>query len=327
MSGRLSIQHSRYFDAWRGGLALVVLFGHVAQVYYGASLKIWGTASISAVMCFIVLSGFFIGKSLERKDWRTFAIARADRILPPFLLCLLLTVMLWALAPIVFVTGDHGFPAPTARPEYSLDGFWQTAFLLNGFLGNTLAANGPLWSLSFEVWYYALAALAAFGRWRWALVIGVLLSALNYNFAILGALWLIGFGLSRRPLGFLDSNIVPAVLLASAMWFVWTGGEWPIALAIGLWFAAHIQRMLRVMPLDLGPIARTGSFSYSLYVTHFPLLLFCFGAGLPSGVAVVVALAFAATIGAWVEGARPFSGLSLIGRVGLPRPAHSNDRS
>jgi peptidoglycan/LPS O-acetylase OafA/YrhL len=51
-------------------------------------------------------------------------------------------------------------------------------------------------------------------------------------------------------------------------------------IAFGAWFALHLARVLQDTPenLPVRTLAKTARFSYTLYLTHFPVLLFIFGA-------------------------------------------------
>jgi peptidoglycan/LPS O-acetylase OafA/YrhL len=228
---RLERAHSAYFDACRGASALAVLFAHAVQLFRPAHATIISCFAGAAVMAFFVLSGFFIHKSLARvyqtRDWGSYVRGRCNRILPPFGACIALTLVLWLTAPILFESGTRAITAPSVRTEFSLEGLWETLAFLNPFVGTTLSANGPLWSLSYEVWYYALAALFALavaGRragWVW-LPLLIVLSTLQPWFAVYGGLWACGFLLSALhangryiELPRLPYWLVPAVLLAA----------------------------------------------------------------------------------------------------------------
>jgi peptidoglycan/LPS O-acetylase OafA/YrhL len=250
----------RYLDASRGGLALVVAVGHLAQIYDPAAHPAYGWLAYAAVLGFFAISGFVIAKSLKAHDWRQFAIRRADRLLPPFLFSVALCAVLWALAPLVFTTSSHALNG-TARAAFSMDGLLPTLLFLNGFAGPTLDSNGPLWSLSYEVWYYAIAALAVYRQRAIAVLLLVVLTILQPWFAIKGLAFVAGFVAG------------------------WRGAERPSRQAGGL-------------------LAISGSFSYTLYLTHFPILLFCYGAGVPMLMAAAIAFGFAALVGPRLERVR-----------------------
>lgn len=305
-NGRLTQNQSRYFDMWRGGSALVVVIAHMCQIYRSSFHDVFVLISAAlaggAVMAFFALSGFFIQKSLSRcvvgnsVNWRSYFQSRADRIVPPFIISIALTVALWILAPYVFASGSHLFTLPNDRAEFSLDGLVYTLFFVNNFFGPALSANGPLWSLAYEVWYYIFACLfaLAYVSDRRVIVIALplffLLVVLDVFFAILGLIWLGGFFVSmihsnqpklpnmlmRMPFG-----VVPALLLILIAFAPprFTGKiALLFQLSFGVWMVFHMIRALArpVLP-EWRPLVLSGTFSYSLYVLHFPIMLFLYG--------------------------------------------------
>ena len=337
-SRRIEAAQSAYFDLWRGLSAMLVMFAHAGQIFVPSHHQVLTPLAGGSVMVFFVLSGFFIHKSLagafRHRDWASYAHARINRIVPPFVFCILLTLALWWLAPMLFATGTREFLVPTTREGFALDGFWATVAFVNPFFGGTLSANGPLWSLSYEVWYYVLAgflALALAGRraaWLW-LPAMLALTVLQPWFAVYGVLWAGGFYLSalhandRLPaLPRLPVWLVPVALYV-ALWFApaaWLGRiALMFHLACGAWFLWHATAALQRPSLPSVPwLQRSAGFSYTLYVVHFPMLLFAYGIrpSLATGaLAALVVLVFAAVAGPPVER------IALFAR--RPRPAPS----
>jgi len=325
-------EQSAHLNMWRGLAALVVVVAHAIQIYAPDIERLPSGFAIAAVMVFFVLSGFLVQKSLARHfrggayDWRGFARARANRILGPFVVSLGLVLVLWAVAPLVFQSGDRTFLTPTTREGFSLDGFARTALFLNNFTGETLLANGPLWSLTYEVWYYLIAGLlgAAFAGHRigWTVIpLTLLLIVADFRFAVWGMGWCAGFGLSiLHGHGILDR---------APRWLSTAGATVPIiALAVlaacpdsfegkaillfgfsfGGWFTVHLVRVLtggRIIQIAI--LRSTAPFSYSLYIIHFPLLLFCYGiseAMWVAPLAVSVVIGVAAVFGPRIEAIR-----------------------
>lgn len=320
---RIEPLQSRYFDMWRGGLALAVVLGHACEIFFPLLQPLFSAIASAAVMGFFALSGFFIHKSLARcwehgPDWRAFARARINRIVPPFVLAIGLTVGLWVVAPWFFATGTRAIAHPTARTAFSLEGLAPTLVFLNTFVGPTVSANRPLWSLSFEVWYYALACLGALAlagrRVGWLAVPMLLLTTGGDKwFAIMASVWLGGFALSvwhgnggLAPLRPAPVWVLPAALLlltlaAPQAWA--SSASFGFRLAFGGWMVWHMAYALGRPTLPISPmLVRTGHFSYTLYVIHFPLLLFADGISARSGwVALPATIACAAAIGLPLE--------------------------
>lgn len=299
---RLPERQSKYLDAWRGGSAIAVLAGHSFEVFQVNPSPIWSAAATGAVMVFFVLSGFLIRKSLDscmgKNDPARFVAARVNRIVFPFLFAIALTVALWAIAPLVFVTGSRSFAVPTARTEFSLQYLPSTLLFLNGFFGGTLSADGPLWSLSCEVWYYAIALLLTLRRWRWlGVVVAAVLTWRSIGFAILGSTWALGFFLPKMPKWLMLLPIAGlAVLLAmptsEPALYAWE-------VSAGIAFAAHLANLPEDPPLTW--IHPTATWSYTLYVIHFPLLLFAYGTIGVNWLVPFAIVAVAAVVGPRIE--------------------------
>jgi peptidoglycan/LPS O-acetylase OafA/YrhL len=116
------------FDIWRGGAALSVFLSHGALLYLlpliprGSPLALFTETLVvaigsSAVSVFFVLSGLVIRLSIENNTQqssfavRRYAISQMNRILPPFLVAMFVSVAVYALAPYVFQTETREFSA------------------------------------------------------------------------------------------------------------------------------------------------------------------------------------------------------------------------
>jgi peptidoglycan/LPS O-acetylase OafA/YrhL len=264
---QLTAEQSAFFDTVRGGGCLYVATVHALQLFglpYPSPLPQMGLLWIGA---FFVLSGFLIHRALLRHDWRAFVRSRSLRVLPPFICAMMLTAALWGLAPLFFASGSHDLLSPTSRVDFSLDYFVSTLLLVNGLVGGTVPANGPLWTLAVDIWLYALAAMCVVGG-RWKLIAALFIAII----------------IIRAP------AYLPFMLAFLAGW---------------CWSALHVQGRADVPRIAFRPFACAAPFSYTLYIFHFPMLLFLYGATgerpwmmLPSLVAVI---AVCAVVGPAVE--------------------------
>jgi peptidoglycan/LPS O-acetylase OafA/YrhL len=155
-----------YVDALRGLAALTVLFHHTTTLFpsvyarlaadpagYRAAMFI-SDRNYEAVLLFFVLSGFTIRLSvgcagfITAADINVYLYRRFKRILPLFVVALALTALLGAL-------GRHlDEPAFSLRTLVGNLLFLQTPAPLRGVWFVPYGENGPLWSLSFEMFYY-----------------------------------------------------------------------------------------------------------------------------------------------------------------------------
>jgi peptidoglycan/LPS O-acetylase OafA/YrhL len=327
---KISVNQSHVLEMWRGGSSLTVAIAHLLEIYKCNYPEVIVTISAAlagaAVMAFFALSGFFIHKSLTRCyennlfDWRSFIKSRANRILPPFVACLFFTVLLWMLAPYFFSSHTHYFTIPNDREGFFLTGFFQTAVFLNNFLGPALSSNGPLWSLAYEVWYYVLACLFALSFFRkYAVFIGLLLlfllGVLDKYFLILGIIWIGGFlvsiahGMEKLPIiPRFPFWIFPAGMLIAIGFLphAFIGkASFAFQILFGFWMILHIIFILRKNDfIKIEILIWSGTFSYSLYVFHFPIMLFFYGVSTRLSFAMasfIVALLFSAFIGSRIE--------------------------
>jgi peptidoglycan/LPS O-acetylase OafA/YrhL len=265
-----------------------------------------------SVMVFFVLSGFLISSTIIRSHvlgdwaWRDYAINRATRLYVVLIPGLLLGFFWdrlgsWQFAAKgLYIHPVQGLGTAVPLQNLTVGTFFGNLFFLQTILCATFGSNGPLWSLANEFWYYVLFPVALGAGLAWAarrvrLAIPLTIFAILLGF-FLGAdklvgflIWLAGCALllfysrlrmlSRLPALatlFLFSGLLVAVLYASRT--VWKDPALS-DLAVGFAFTFFLFAVLQSAPGEASPgysaIAREfAGFSYSLYVLHFPLLLF-----------------------------------------------------
>ncbi|MFI6993967.1 acyltransferase family protein [Nonomuraea wenchangensis] len=293
-------------DGIRGLAALFVVLHHCWLLSFpgfpadtGPGWAGWLLYGHFAVVVFIALSGFSLAVSPARSGWRLgglrrFARRRAWRILPPYWAALLFSLAVaWLLVP------QPGQPVPTAKTVvvYGL--------LLQDVFGSP-SPNGALWSIAVEAQLYfvfplLLLLVRRLGAWAMAgvvaavvVAVGVLaayvpavglLMRLTPQFAVLFAAGVLAAAVlrtrTRVPLHWAAAGAAVPVLVL----IVVQGSEWTVARffwvdlalapAAGLLLAAIAQGRPRplVRLLDTRPVRALGSFSYSLYLVHAPIVV------------------------------------------------------
>ena len=261
-----------------------------------------------AVFVFFVLSGFLIaGPNLDRVrilsfSPKSYAIDRFTRIYVTAFPALLLTIAADAL-------GRHFLPGAgyydgtnlllTDRVVGGVQGdsflgFIRNVFMLQPAHAPMLGSNVPLWSLSYEVWFYVWFGVCAFALqakrrsatlWIALASIGLLLFHWTAIFYV--AIWCFGalaYQRSRWPRSIILALIAVVLsLILSRADFVagsipgiplkWS--DLPLGLAFAWTLALMKRRSYRIWNGTEQFNQALSNFSYSLYVIHYPLLL-CF---------------------------------------------------
>ena len=295
-----------WLDWLRFSAAFIVLLTHargVAFVEYGALsandqnplTMLWFAMTRlghEAVIVFFVLSGFLVGGKLAERvaagsfAWRDYIVDRTSRVMVPLVPAIVLSVF------VGFLVGER----------YSILQIIGNLLSLQGIFVSPLQVNAPLWSLSYEVWFYVLAGsigTIAVGQRSAALarIVAILSLAVFLKLAAVYLFcWLLGALAYHQPLRrfsvtqtILALAIVGAALIGSQI----TSGTQSITMPV--WLVLYLDRALVEFMLAAGiallvrnlctisepsqtmsSFGRTGSwlasFSYTLYLVHYPML-------------------------------------------------------
>ena len=273
-----------------------------------------------AVIVFFVLSGLLVGgMGLAKLQARTFdlvayAIDRISRLYVAFLPALLLTVLLDHVGHAWFPqAGLYSHTQPMIAEKINTPSFDSMATPAN-FVGNlvmlqnfrvpTYGSNPPLWTISTEFWFYFVFGLAAVlllhrsvrARAGAFAVGAVVLTILGTGFPYLLGVWLIGvavalIGRSRLERPLLALVLFVAVLVTArimhdkASAFVW--GQTVRDYGVAASFAYLLYSMRSARSALLARLAGfnrfMADFSFSIYLIHFPLLIFLSSLAFASG--------------------------------------------
>jgi peptidoglycan/LPS O-acetylase OafA/YrhL len=307
MSDRSYFNH---LAAVRGLAALVVLFSHLVQIHFlrfiGLDTPLHIASSIAseyAVVVFFILSGYLISHSLEsnielhgRLRLDVYTAARIARLYPPMLFAVALSLLVYLCMGWFELPGRDG-PLRLAGDLYSVrDEVHIRAGEVAGallMLQGMLEINGPLWSLYMEAKLYILfACVLAFqmGQ-RSVALISVLLvtgwAGLRFNpeFSRCAIIWLLGCFAYYTWNGAGRANARKRQLMCA--WVI--GGialselvlaAWPSALRVsimrlvgGVLVVGGVSWLLFTNRINLPVAQRISDCPYSLYATHFPVLL------------------------------------------------------
>lgn len=289
-------EHRLYLDGVRGAAALVVIIHHL-WLQAKLPFTLYGHF---AVGLFIVLSGFCLALPVAANEgtipggvFRYYA-RRALRILPPYYLCLALSVLLvniWHLETI------------------SSQALTTHLFLIHdAYLRDDLAINSPLWTIAVEWRIYLVFPLLVLASRFWGAVptaiicgltsemvyrclqdtsINVGLHGVSPHYLTLFAMGMLGAGivqgreqiLARGWAGWLWWPIVGVL-----SYLVYSAGTAPQSAArpwdyvVGLWATALLVlisipagKWARLL-FSFRPLVWCGMIGYSLYLLHMPLI-------------------------------------------------------
>ncbi len=321
---RASSPASVHLDAIRGAAALVVFLNHWRYLFFAdypqlshpslAAKVLYAVTGLghSAVMVFFILSGFFISSSViraweqNRWQWSWYAEQRLTRLyvvlVPALILGAgwdLLGSHLFSGTPIYLDGTDYQLMLKHPVAELDTARSWLgSLFFLQGIRTTVFGSNGPLWSLSYEFWYYLLFPIGLLALSRKSAVAtkaasaaaGLLILAfIGKGIALYFLIWLLGtfVCLCRPPrvfagkaAGGLFALLFAAALLAPRFKLLPNGllSDFLVALTFSGFLLFLLNAKLSAPGILYTKAARSlSNISYSLYLLHVPLLIFLNG--------------------------------------------------
>jgi len=312
-----------HLDLARGIAAIMVMIGHLRSFLFVAPGELDNISLFDklfyfvtgfgreAVVTFFVLSGFFITKSIvgmvDRNmwSWHSYLINRLARLWTVLIPALLLT-LIWDQLGITltgsgYYAGDYlaqyerGPSAPGI--ELGLLTLLGNVFFLQNIETSVYGTNFPLWSLSYEFWYYILFPLAfipfvtrqkLITKACYVVLFCLLVVWLPKDVLLLGLVWLCGSAvyyinsrglLSKvlhHPLMLVMAFLALGLVLVISRVGILNQGI-VVDLMIGVAFSLV---MLGLIPRNTqqklyGAVASTSSkMSYSLYLVHDSFIAF-----------------------------------------------------
>ncbi len=286
LNGPRNLSRLEGLDALRGLAAIAVVLHHYTFRYselvaqHVPALRFVPVNGHFGVNLFFILSGFVIFMSLERAQGiDDFAVSRFARLWPPYLVCMGITASIIALA--------NFNPLQLTVKDALLN-----VFMVNKALGN-VAVDGSYWTLTYEILFYAGAAIAFFilrvRRMEWAclawlavawlarvsgfnehhLRVGVLLGV---DFCHLFVLGMMIYLVWQRRSTWLTLVTVAVAFSMTLFGPYYNPGHMPLwqfvgmtaLFALAVWLTA--ERKLGF--LSVGPLVFLGQISYSLYLVH-----------------------------------------------------------
>lgn len=316
---------SQHLDMLRGAAALLVLTGHLRNLFFVDFQQLTHPNSVvrvvyfvtglghQSVMIFFVLSGYLITHSILRAlstdtwSWQQYLVNRLTRLqvvlIPALLLC-----VFWDTTGIhtfgrqsIYYGNLHGANVGAHILGHTGIGvLLANAFFLQGIASiPTFGSDGPLWSLSYEFWYYILfpTALLAISSRRplpvrlfYALAALCIAAIIGRSMVIYFLVWLMGATvaiLPRPDFARLTTHgsewrygaglcLLGTLIVVRTHFFASPVVE---DFAVGASSAALVYALLldsargdRTLYQKLS--SRLAGFSYTQYLVHLPLLTF-----------------------------------------------------
>ncbi len=275
-------------------------------------VNILGTFARHAVLVFFLLSGYLITLSIliniknnnNNFNKIEYIASRIARIYPPLMGTILVIVIIWAVIYIFDLPGKYSYRLVTdlyvARERFFIS-FVDIVRAL-GMNNGLLDADGPLWSLYIEFHIYILALLATVAITTKELTLRILFIIMlilffiswlyaDHAFAFFFIVWFIGCFAAIIINTGVSNNFIKAYKFFCTLLFVIAFSllfyspyslsisnpdtilNYGVQIGISFCYTYLIFFSKLLDKNSSGFLSKTGSFSYSLYIVHFPLLL------------------------------------------------------
>ncbi|TWE04162.1 peptidoglycan/LPS O-acetylase OafA/YrhL [Peribacillus frigoritolerans] len=314
---------SYHLDFIRGVAAILVLINHFRNIFFvkfedidypNIFLKLlYSFAGLGhqAVIVFFVLSGFFISNSVltnvykNNWSWKYYLINRFTRLYVVLIPVLLIGFILDVVGSNVF---DYSFFPRNIESNLKISVLFGNLFFLQEIFVPVLGSNGPLWSLSYEFWYYILFPCLLFifvnrkSKFKviiyciFTILLALVLGIRNIEILSYFLIWLLGaLILVSPPISFKRNRHKILVKLLVFLSFIATLGISRLGLissvfvgdlllsitfSVLIYITIHLKTsfniFLKLKPLYYVISKKIAGFSFTLYLFHYPLLIFLF---------------------------------------------------
>lgn len=298
---QLSTRARAGLDVARAAAAIYVVLHHCVRT--GTPVDLLFSFGQEAVLVFFFLSGFviFFNEKDRSRHPRGYYLRRLRRIYPTMLVAMVVSTILWAMG---LISAEFSWSSLVG----TLFALQDIPFLKPGVIVDPYLGNSPLWSLSYEIFFYAVfpAVMVIWRRServaRWAVpaicfvALGSFLALPNHFSLVVSyfMIWWAGAMVAslymRSRLRLREAQpelwglaVISALALAGVIAHGFAGlGYFPFLLARHFVFSFALLVVLllptrRMIAGLASPLGRAGtavaSISYGLYVVHYPVLV------------------------------------------------------
>lgn len=284
-------------DIWRGVLAYIVCVCHCFQLISPIEwrndrlMSILGDCAHFSVLAFFFLSGYVIFFSLKQKSknnlqikFKAFLTSRVSRIYPPLIASIFLCYLFKFVYSYLSISNNKIYCF-----NFSYQEVLTYLFMIKPSLGQV---NAPLWSLILEWWFYFVGFVVfkiITTKKKTFLFFALILMCLlvfqcyrvNTGFASYLLTWLLGalfsyFNTTKKSLKALlffgMVSLFMAILFREYFFKKPVSDVWQLKLLFVFAFIG-VLNFIPISPF----FKRASSYSYSLYIYHYPTFLFVTG--------------------------------------------------
>lgn len=303
---------STYLDLVRFLAATMVFITHASYDRFTSGwLNGLSGFGNDAVMVFFVLSGYVIAYVTDKKEnnYKVYFLARFARLWSVVVPALVLTVTLDYIGSRIDYSVYAGW---WFRPDDPFWRILANLFFVNElwFASIRPFSNGPFWSIGYEFWYYVAFAALIFGRSKWRWVLFVLCAVvMGPKILLLMPIWLIGVLTYEKSKNLQSSSVLGWLLILGSIAgyvayrhfeinkyllsetalvlgpdivkdLVWSGdfiGNHVVGILVAAQFIGIImvsRQLDSVLRILEKPIRFLASYTFSIYLLHYPLLHF-----------------------------------------------------
>lgn len=295
---------SIYLDLLRIFAAFGVFFHHCNFPWFSNNFFFDEDKGHKLVAIFFVMSGFLIAYSVENKekDFKIYMIDRLSRLYSVVIPAIILTYFLDSIGR----SFDPVLYQNLAPENNQIIRALSSLLFLNQIQGFCIkpSTNIPFWSIGYEFWYYLLFGITILYRniYVKTILILLLLFLMGIKILLLFPVWIFGvfaFYLTKK-INFKDNGVLFIISLSSVLYFtflytvesnqsitifnkninlyfsyyykfdLWYG----LLVAITIFAVAKLNLEFSKLTLFEKIIKSISSTTFSLYLFHFPLLIF-----------------------------------------------------
>jgi len=300
---------SLYLDIIRFLAALAVFLAHT-PLFIGGYLWQFGQFGHQAVVVFFVLSGFVIAFVSDTKEasLKVYAANRATRIYSVALPAIIIAIIAFYLAKEYRPEVISSFSTRVLDPYLTL--LSALTFTNQAWINHTVFANPPFWSLSYEILYYVLFGVLFYVKGIYKYFLSLLIIVImGPSILLYLPIWLLGvycYNHNKKTPVFSDKKAFYIFLSSSLIFFFLTTeiatssinnfsiNLFPkelfkilippannflidyllaLSLTVNIWSIKYIKTSLfKYVHRYSSFIRRCSSYTFSLYLYHFPLL-------------------------------------------------------